>query len=257
MMKAFDLPVSEAKSKDWFDFQFELKYDGTRSFWLGDKKKFVSERNIDITDKFSHIVEKLKVVEAVLDGEMIVSENSNVFDITRKDNWTKGVYVVFDILNFYGTDCRSMSLQDRQGLIKELVSRLNCDFIQVPKKWDSFKEAWAYVEKNSLEGLMAKNIYSKYADNGCFIKGTRSRDWLKIKNKKEDVVVFDGCEVSEKNADYITLTNKEGDRVACCSDLRVLATEQLAKNGKVVGEVEYLYLTESGKHFQPVLKRVV
>lgn len=253
-MKAFDIPIKDAEKKDWKGYSFEKKYDGTRTFWVRDK--LISDRNIDVSSKFQHIAELLKGLDVVLDGEIYLNENSTVFDVNRKENWDKVNYVVFDILWFKDMDLRDLPIPKRQVVLKKLVSAINNDHIQFPKKWDNFKEAWDYVIQNNLEGLIAKKINSRYVKTTKLLKSVRSRNWLKIKNRKETLIVFDKFEVSEKNPEYATLISG-ADRVACYGKVKDTAVEKIKKSGSVAGEVQYLYKTDSGKCFQPILKRLV
>jgi len=257
-MKAFNLPLEQAereyeRKEGWIDFCFELKYDGTRSFWNRDR--LISERNIDITKKFEHIANQLKGIDVILDGEIYIEENSSVFDVSSKENWDKAHYVVFDILQFQDLDFRDLTLQKRQILVKSLCNMLGSESIHPPKTWFDFKTAWDYVLEHKLEGLIAKNLFSKYIRTENLLDTTRSRSWLKIKFKKEAVVIFDKFE-KHKDEEGITLTDGF-HRVSVRGDDVGKLIGEIMRSGKVKAEVEYLRKTDDGHFFQPVYKRLV
>ena len=102
-------------------------------------------------------------------------------------------YYLFDILYLDGEDLRNHSYVDRRRILDEAIHQPNNSSNRNSKKRirisDYIEEqgidVFEKVKKMGLEGIIAKNKFSKY------FQGARSKDWLKIKNTKtQDCVVI-------------------------------------------------------------------
>jgi bifunctional non-homologous end joining protein LigD len=195
-------------NKDWV---FEVKWDGIRSiFYLHKTKgilKLQSRNGIDITHRYPEILESLKQVikcseSIIVDGEIVVlnkegypefgshkermSINSDR-EISRLSKTIPATYFLFDILYCDGQDLRNRDYIDRRKIMNEVISQSNnkkrvrlSDYIE-----QQGVAVFENIKKMNLEGIIAKRKNSKY------IQGTRSKDWLKIKNTRtQDCVVI-------------------------------------------------------------------
>lgn len=199
-------------NKDWV---FEVKWDGIRSiFYLHKTKdilKLQSRNGIDITRRYPEIIESLKSVincndSVILDGEIVVlnkegypdfgshkermSVNSKR-DINILSKSLPATYYLFDILYLDGEDLRNHGYVDRRRILDEAISQPNNSSgskkrIRISDYIDQEGIiVFEKVKKMGLEGIIAKNKSSKY------FQGSRSKDWLKIKNTKtQDCVVI-------------------------------------------------------------------
>jgi ATP-dependent DNA ligase len=257
-MKAYSIDLRNAKalSNGWV---FEIKYDGMRQLFI-DGKLF-SEFEVDNTQKFRHIRNELDGINAVLDGEIFL-ENGSSIEIKERKNWSKAKYVVFDILKLGKTNLMKLPLIERRKILFSLFNeKLKCGkFVKLSKGFFNFNEAWNYVLKNNLEGLIAKNLYSPYeSDLNNLFKVKRSWNWLKIKNWKEAKEKIIGFEKSNSTSVFSkgAFILENGTRISALSKEIVKEYENLRQFGNVFAEFYYLKKTKDGKYFHPKLKRLV
>ena len=167
------------------DWMLELKYDGIRAIVdTRDGEQTIStRRGIEISFQFPEIHAPKGLL---LDGEIVgfdgefhklnwVQRRMGITDSHKVMNRMKQYpipYVVFDVLN-------DLSLTYRERLCDLETLRFE---VQASPVWRAkeIDKLWSYVRTNSLEGLVAKRLTSRY------IPGTRSHDWLKIKHHKPD-----------------------------------------------------------------------
>jgi len=167
--------------KNWL---FEIKYDGYRiiSFVENNKVKMLTRNGIDYTHKFEVISKsllKLRQDNFVIDGEIVSFDKDGRSDFgllqkNIKENNANFTYVVFDLLALNGEDLRGLKLIERKRKLELILAKsddyiLNSTFII-----DKGKECYNLAKEKNLEGIVAKNINSKYVEK-------RSEDWLKIK----------------------------------------------------------------------------
>jgi len=194
-----DAPFSDA---EWL---FEPKLDGYRTlaFINNGKVKLHSRRGLDVTDKYSPLVETLerqKAAEMVLDGEIIAldKDGKNCFQCLQ--NYLKAldeakmrrqpvrvplIYYVFDILYLNGYDLTEVPLIERKlQLENSLATSSNIRLVE------HFTGDGNIVFKaaldNGLEGIIAKR------KNSIYESGKRSHYWLKIKGVLTDEFVIGG-----------------------------------------------------------------
>ena len=218
-------------NKDWV---FEVKWDGVRSIFYFHKTKDVlklqSRNGIDITHRYPEITESLIQVikfneSVIVDGEIVVlnkegypsfgshkermSINSQR-EISRLSKAIPATYFLFDILYCDGQDLRNRDYIYRREILNKVISQSNnnkrvriSDYIE-----QQGVSVFDNIKKMNLEGIIAKRKNSKY------FQGTRSKDWLKIKNTKtQDCVV-------------IGYTSGEGSREKYFGSLIVAVYEQ-------------------------------
>lgn len=184
-------------------FIFETKWDGERCIAYLDPKlgtELRNKRNVKMLSKVPELSEIHKQVKkrCILDGELMVLKNgkpdfyeiqkrslmSNQFRIQLASKQYPATFIAFDILYVDDKDITLQTLTERKSALKKCF------------KAESGRMAMSrYIEKNGislyniaeqqcLEGIVAKRKDSIY------IQGKRTKDWIKIKNMKdEDFVV--------------------------------------------------------------------
>jgi bifunctional non-homologous end joining protein LigD len=94
-------------------------------------------------------------------------------------------YLVFDCLSLNGKKITELPLIERKEILRRLLPANNivrfCDHVIADGK--NFFNA---VKKNSLEGMIAKKLSSKYYE------GKRTTEWLKIKNVRSEEAIIIG-----------------------------------------------------------------
>ena len=182
------------------DWIFELKWDGVRAaadIHAGDVR-FYSRAGLDVTSHYPELAvlpERLRASDALLDGEIVVLDESGRADFGRlqsRMNVAKPsvgdihgnpvVYYVFDILEADGFDLRAAALLERKKLLRELLDAAG------PIRYSDHivekgPELFALAVEKGLEGIVGKQIDSPY-------RAGRDPHWIKIKSMREvDAVV--------------------------------------------------------------------
>jgi len=185
-----------AQTADPFDsaqHYFEPKWDGMRCIaYVESGKLELQNRNLnDVTSSYPElkpIIANIKSNSAILDGEIVVLEKGlpsfdllqnrfgvedriQIRTLSRKIPTT---YVVFDLLHLDGKDLVNCSLKVR----KEKLAKIISDSPHLLLSQHVTGEGKTYFRnalKLGFEGAVAKRITSTYQI------GTRSQDWLKLK----------------------------------------------------------------------------
>ncbi|WP_062356682.1 DNA ligase D [Bacillus kwashiorkori] len=195
--------------KDWV---FETKYDGFRALLTIDKGiSFISRNGKDLSKHFPEVIqfyelykEKLISYEPLtLDGEITVLVNpykSNFSQVQQRGRLrseqkiqhilelNRGTYLVFDLLQYKGTSLINQPFYNRKEMLLSFFQELQLptqpipeasSFLQMVPFHKDFQKLWANIEAYDGEGIVAKNIYSKWE------VGKRSVQWFKYKNWKK------------------------------------------------------------------------
>jgi bifunctional non-homologous end joining protein LigD len=172
------------------DWEYELKYDGFRAVAgvaTGGRVALLSRNDLDLKPRFPAVVralQRLVVREAVLDGEVVALDPRGVprFQLLQ-DGTGPLVYFVFDLLWLDGEDLRERPLEERRELLQSLVSNAPPE-IQLSLRIDDPESFLKVAARKGFEGVVAKRRGTPY-------RGSRSRDWLKIKvlNEQEMAIV--------------------------------------------------------------------
>ncbi len=176
---------------------FEPKLDGIRAlaFIRGDEVTLLSRRNLDLTERFSDVVDALQLIDhnLILDGEITAIDQSGhpSFQLLQRAGQVQNsktvriIYYVFDIL-FAGDELLiDLSLKERRAKLREFVEE--SDVIKIVRDLGSNGIlAFEMCVEHDLEGIMAKKLTSKY------LPGHRSGDWLKIKSFKSTEFIICG-----------------------------------------------------------------
>jgi bifunctional non-homologous end joining protein LigD len=182
------------KPFDADNWMFEVKWDGYRAIahCNNNKVSLISRNNKSFNEKFYPVtaaLEKLNI-NAVLDGEIIISDREGVSSFGDLQNWRSEadgdlLYYVFDLLWLDGYLLFDLPLQQRREILKEVLPK--SPSIQLSQSFNAPGTTFYEVAKNmNMEGIIAKKIDSVYVPN------VRTKDWLKIKIAKRNEVVIGG-----------------------------------------------------------------
>jgi len=171
---------------------YEQKYDGVRilAYKEGSHISLITRNGIVRTDRYPEVgaaVSKLKPRFLLLDGEAVVFDKHDVSHFQLLQQGKGPVkYSAFDCLYLNGRDLRSTPLRERRETLTELLLGGGHGTIVLSEELaaDGLK-AFEVAKKRKLEGLVAKNLESKYAEK-------RSREWLKVKVNRESEFVIGG-----------------------------------------------------------------
>ena len=177
----------------------EMKYDGYRILARVDHGRVVllSRNGRDWTDHFPAVAKaagQLPVERAMLDGEVAVLLPSGTTSFQALQNFLSGahsdrlVYMVFDLLHLNGRDLTAVPLEERKKALAAVLASAKGG--RGPIRYSDHvvgngPEFFAQACRLGLEGIIAKRRDAPY-------RGTRSREWLKIKCVKRQEVVIGG-----------------------------------------------------------------
>jgi DNA ligase D-like protein (predicted ligase)/DNA ligase D-like protein (predicted 3'-phosphoesterase) len=181
----------------WF---FEVKWDGIRAIAYVDETVSLKTRNNkELITKFPEFNELSQLTtNVVLDGEIIIlnegkpdfkavatrNKASNSKDAKVQATENPATYIVFDILEIDGLSVIDQPLTRRIDLLKKQLKPGKHVIQSIPVQ-EQGVEYYNATLKKELEGIIAKRKNSTYQP------GTRSPDWLKIKQVKTcDCVIF-------------------------------------------------------------------
>lgn len=189
---------------------FEIKYDGYRLVaerggpegrqGRGEGSALWSRAGNDLTPIFPEIaraVEALPFPGTILDGEVVVHDASGLpsfsllqrrgrlqkrAEIARVARAFPATYYVFDLLALGGLDLRPLPLEERKGLLRELLPTVG------PLRYSDHIPTVGEAMYRQAEALGLEGIVGKRAD-GPYRSG-RSEEWVKIRTvRSEDFVV--------------------------------------------------------------------
>ncbi len=173
---------------------FEIKWDGYRAVAeLKDGEvDLYSRNNNSFNEKYKPVVTALELIDKdmILDGEIVVLDDEGKADFHSLQNFGsagKGrlVYYVFDLIYFDGKDLTGLPLIQRKEILKHVLP----DIPAVRYNDHILKDGKAFYKlagERQLEGIIAKNISGKY------LRGKRSKEWLKLKIKMRQEAVIGG-----------------------------------------------------------------
>jgi bifunctional non-homologous end joining protein LigD len=175
-------------------WQFEVKWDGYRALAFMNKGKveLKSRNDKSFNEKFYAVHRALTALgmNAVLDGEIVVTNEKGISDFGALQNWRSEadgelLFYAFDILWMEGYDLTGLPLSERRDILKEHLE-VN-DIIRISEIFDaSGTEFFETAKQMGLEGIIAKKSDSLYDP------GARSKEWLKIKSNKRQEMVIGG-----------------------------------------------------------------
>lgn len=239
-----EIKIEAAKKLDSTKYNITLKRDGALMYYIdGD---LISPRGVNRNIRFPHI-------KKILDdnhfpncmGEMFIP-GGNVFNVSSSENWDKAFFMPFDLLN------KTMPYKDRYEMVNAKVAELNNpktlspesewkpDLITPLMIFNTIEEGWAYVKASNGEGLVLRN----------------SNEWLKVKILLEFKIPIKQWEAGSDKGTFV-LNDAAGSRISGTSVGFVKQFLEIQNTGEVaMAEVEAPFVTESGKLFQPRLRRI-
>jgi bifunctional non-homologous end joining protein LigD len=181
--------LAEAPPRDEANWAYELKYDGFRALTaLVDGRLAMWSRNqIDLSARFPRIaaaMEKLKIGEAVLDGEIVALDEHGTPRFQLLQQGHREFIFVFDILWLDGKDLRQQRYEDRRRLLEKLLRRPPA-LVKISERLQPpGDKALKAAASGGYEGIVAKKLTSCYETR-------RSKEWLKIKagNEQEFIII--------------------------------------------------------------------
>lgn len=197
------------------DYLFEIKWDGIRAlafFGMG-RARLQGRKLTDSSERYPEIVAGLEALEGegILDGEIVVLDEEGRPDFQRvlvreqtrgraaalsKARRHPAVYIAFDLLRRDSQSLLDRPLAERRRLLSELLANAPTPLVESAYVVGRGKALYAEAEARGLEGIFAKRLDSRYHP------GARTRDWLKIKVRRELDAVLVGL-VRERGAKRI------------------------------------------------------
>ncbi|GMQ61883.1 non-homologous end-joining DNA ligase [Vallitalea maricola] len=189
------------------DFIHQIKWDGIRGITYIDSgayKVFTKNGNerTDYYPELNDINQLFNGKRGIIDGEIIVLDDNlrptfnYILNRERVRNQTKIKYyadkypikyIVFDILFLDGKDLRSHPLEDRIEILHRTLSKSS--IITITDSFDDGEKLYKLMEEKNYEGIVSKNIKSKY------IAGKKHDMWYKTKIFKKMLTAIGGIQL--------------------------------------------------------------
>lgn len=173
---------------------YEIKWDGYRAIAskYGASYELYSRMGNDYSEHYPPIFEALRNIKhnVIVDGEIVVIDQEGRPHFELLQNWRRTgegtlAYYLFDLLWYDGHDIRDMPLIERKKLLKTVVPGIPhlrySDHVE-----ERGLELFEHMQQKHLEGIVAKDSGSAYAEN------RRGSSWLKIKTYLRQEVVIGG-----------------------------------------------------------------
>lgn len=177
------------------DWVFEEKYDGIRALAVrrGKNVRLYSRSLRDITDEFPEIAQDIASIgdgDLVLDGEVVALDGQGVsrFQLLQRRGSGEAAprYATFDLLEHRGRSLLEEPLGERREALERIVPARRGSLLIARRMERDGQRAYAVAKEKGWEGLIAKDERSLYHP------GVRSREWLKVKVRKESEFVLGG-----------------------------------------------------------------
>jgi bifunctional non-homologous end joining protein LigD len=185
------LPVK--KIPEGADWLYELKFDGYRALAITRARDtlLLSRNKKPFNERFPAIAEAvsaLKVKDAIFDGEIVALDEQNRPAFQLLQNYEGGPlgYYIFDLLSLDGKDWKERPLHERKARLAKLLKGVKSPLFFSGDLPGSTEAIWAQIQKQRLEGIIAKQRDSAYEP------GRRSGEWSKIKAINEQEFVIGG-----------------------------------------------------------------
>lgn len=224
----------------------ELKLDGYRAqvaLGAGGPRVFTRAGH-DWTDRFADLIPALRDIpcaSALIDGEIVAGAGLQGFG-TLQDAIAAGGpfgYVAFDLLQLDGRDLTDQPLTERRAVLEGLLRPLPPmgAVALSPVIHGPADEALALICGNGGEGVIAKRTDAPY-------RGGRSRDWLKIKCRRQGTFRIVGWQAStSRGRPFASLA------LACDRD------GGLAYMGKVGTGFDQDTMADLARRMEPLVRR--
>ncbi|HET8820402.1 MAG TPA: non-homologous end-joining DNA ligase [Thermoleophilaceae bacterium] len=172
---------------------FERKLDGIRCLAIrdGGGVRLMSRTARLMNDQFPELVEALERQSSedfIADGEIVAFENgiTSFAKLQQRARRHIAVYLyVFDLPRHDGEDLRTLPLRERKARLRKALDFGGPVRLNPHRNGEHGEELYREACRKGLEGVIAKRADSPY-------RGTRSRDWLKLKCHLEQELVIGG-----------------------------------------------------------------
>ncbi|WP_374721030.1 DNA ligase D [Peribacillus tepidiphilus] len=197
------LPTSMKELPIGPEWKYEPKYDGFRALMYinGSSIMLISRNGTDLSSQFPEILRNVtdskppQYHSLLLDGEIVWLTNPYKSDfqqvqlrgrlrsqekISLASTVSPCTYVCFDILELDGENLTSLPYSKRREILENLFNHFfteKSEFVLI-HSFDHPEKIWQTILLHDSEGAVAKKT------NSTWEKGTRTTNWLKIKNKK-------------------------------------------------------------------------
>ncbi|WP_273323712.1 non-homologous end-joining DNA ligase [Vallitalea guaymasensis] len=189
------------------DFIHQIKWDGIRGITYidNDTHKVFTKNGNERTDYYPELNEINHLFNGrsgIIDGEIIVLDDNlrptfnyilnrervrNQAKIKYYANKYPIKYIAFDILFLDGKDLRSHPLEDRIEILHRTLNKSG--IITITDSFDDGKKLYELMEEKNYEGIVSKNINSKY------IAGKKHDMWYKTKIFKKMLTAIGGIQL--------------------------------------------------------------
>ena len=172
---------------------FERKLDGIRCLAIrdGGGVSLMSRTARRMNDQFPELVEALErqtSEDFIADGEIVAFQNgiTSFAKLQQRARRRIAVYLyVFDLPRHDGEDLRPLPLRERKAHLRKALDFGGAVRLNPHRNGEHGEELYREACRKGLEGVIAKRADSPY-------RGTRSRDWLKLKCHHEQELVVGG-----------------------------------------------------------------
>ena len=187
------------------EYLFEIKWDGIRAlaFFGNGLARLQGRKLTDSSERYPEILVGLEALhgEGILDGEIVVLDEEGRPDFQRvlvreqtrsreaaraKARAHPVVYIAFDLLYRNGESLLGRPLVERRRLLSELLANAPSPIVESAFVIGRGKALFEEAKERGLEGIFAKRLDSRY------LPGERTRDWLKLKVRREVDAVLVG-----------------------------------------------------------------
>jgi bifunctional non-homologous end joining protein LigD len=175
---------------------FEEKYDGIRALAGRERGrvKIWSRMLQDLTAGFPHVVQAVGSLgnrDLIIDGELVALDAKGVsrFQLLQRRGLAGASptrYAVFDLLEQDGRSLMARPLSERRAALESVIGRRTDPLFISRRLIRDGKAAYREAKRSGWEGIIAKDERSLYHP------GIRSRDWRKVKVRKESEFVIGG-----------------------------------------------------------------
>lgn len=186
-------------------YLYELKLDGERCIAYLDPEhgtELRNKRHLKMLPKVPELSDIHKYVNqrCILDGELFILRDgkpdfseiqrrslmSNAFRIELASKQLPASFVAFDILYYKNEQVMHKPLMERKMLMQRVIEQENDRFALSRYIEGQGVALYKLAEAQDLEGVVAKR------NDSIYYPGKRTKDWIKIKNMKDDDYVVCG-----------------------------------------------------------------
>jgi len=235
------------------DWIYELKLDGYRALGIKTSTgaQLRSRNDNDLNSSFPEIADALSALpeDTVIDGEVVALDSSGRPSFNALQNYrsanTAVFYFIFDLLILSGRDIMREALSVRRELLRNrILPKLKSPIREVPELEGALCDVIAAVKAQGLEGIVAKNLKSRYEP------GRRSGAWQKMRINQEQEFVIGGYTPGSRTFDALIFGYYDGGHLLYAGRTRngftPILREQISRllRGNEIAECPFANLPE-------------